>query len=238
MGPTAVSRGRLPSVTSVTFRRGLYAGRLFLGVGLMISLILTTVLLRSPRGAVVFEATFPLEVPLFASLGAMGGMMLFVSDRSKGVLEYLIAYGIRPGTLFVNCLLTTVGLSSIVLGSALAVGLGGFLATGHPLTTDLENSVLGYTIPMTYASSLFAASCGMIWSTLSTPRIGYNSQAGVAPLLGVAPPMLVLILAEAVDRSQYYYVTVGASLGFVALVAVLLLASTRLMGRERYLSAM
>lgn len=236
MSSTNPSRGKLPSVTAITFKRGLAAGKLYLGIGLLISLILTITLLRSAKGALVFETTFPLEIPLFASLGATGGMMLFVSDRSKGVLEYLIAYGMRPSSLFVNGLLTTMGLSTIVLGTALAVGIGGYLALGNSMSTDFQNAILGYTIPMTYASSLFAASCGMIWSTLSTPRVGMNSPSGVAPILGVAPPILVLILAETVDKSQYYYVTVGASVGFVALVAVLLVTSSRLMGRERYLS--
>jgi hypothetical protein len=233
------SGGRaLPSLRSITLRRGLIAGRAYLAIGLVVSLILTVVLLRTPRGSAVFVATFPLEIPLFASLGALGGMMLFVGDRSKGVLEYLISYGIRPGSLFVNCLLVTLVLSTIVMGSALTVGLAGYVATGNSISATLQNSILGYTIPMTYASSLFAATCGVIWSTLSSPRMGLNSPVGVAPILGIAPPLLVLIVAEGVDKSAYYYITVGAALGFLALVAALLVASSRLMGRERYLSPM
>jgi hypothetical protein len=233
----ASARG-LPSLLWVTLRRGFTTGRFYLAIGLLISLVLTVALLRNSHGSTVFESTFPLEIPLFASLGAMGGLMLFVGDRSKGVLEYLIAYGVRPRMLFVNCLLVTVALSTLVLGLALAVGLGGYLATGHAISTDLAQAVLGYTIPMTYASSLFAALCGMVWSTLSTPRAGLNSPVGVAPTLGVAPPIIVLILAESVDKSSYYDVTVGAAAGFVVLVLVLLAASARLMRRERFLSPM
>jgi len=228
----------LPSLLSVTLQRGLIAGRAYLVIGIVISLILTVVLLRTAKGSVVFVGIFPLEIPLFASLGAIGGMMLFVGDRSKGVLEYLISYGVRPRSLVMNCLLATVVLSTIVMGSALLVGLVGYVATGNSISATLQDSILGYTIPMTYATSLFAATCGVIWSTLSTPRMGLNSPVGVAPLLGVAPPVLVLIVAEGVDKSAYYYVTVGAALGFLALVAALLVASTRLMSRERYLSSM
>ncbi len=227
----------LPSLTAITFKRGLVAGRLYLGLATLISLILTTVLLHNAKPG-VFANTFPLELPLFATLGSMGGIMLFVSDRSKGVLEYLIAYGVRPRSLFLNVLLTAAALSSLVLLCALAVGLSGYLLTGHTLTADLENSILGYTVPMTYASALFATMTGMLWSVLSTPRAGLNSPVGVSPLLGIAPPMLVLILAEAVDKSAYYDITVGASIGFLLVVAGLLLVSTRLMGRERFLSAM
>jgi hypothetical protein len=228
----------LPSLLSVTLWRGLVAGRAYLAIGTAVSIVLAVVLLRNAHRSTVFVSTFPLEVPLFASLGALGGMMLFVGDRSKGVLEYLISYGIRPRSLFVNCLLVTVVLSTIVMGAALTVGLVGFVATGNSISVTLQNSILGYTIPMTYASSLFAATCGVIWSTLSSPRAGLNSPVGVAPMLGVAPPILVLILAESVDKSAYYDVTVGGAVGVLLLVAALLAASSRLMGRERYLSPM
>ncbi len=233
------SGGRaLPSLLSITLRRGLVTGRAYLAIGILVSLVLTVALLRTANRSTAFVAVFPLEIPLFASLGAMGGLMLFVGDRSKGVLEYLISYGIRPRSLFVNCLLTTVVLSTLVMGSALLVGLVGFVATGNTISTTLENSILGYTIPMTYACSLLAATSGIIWSTLSSPRTGFNSPAGIAPMLGVAPPILVLVIAEGVDKSAYYYVTVGASVGFLLLVVALLIASSRLMGRERYLSPM
>lgn len=226
----------LPSATAITFRRGLQAGRLYLGIGLAVSIILTVVFLRSARGPTLFVSTFPLEVPPFAALAAIGGLILFVSDRSKGVLEYLIAYGMSPGRLLFNYLLTTVGLSTIVLAVALAVGLGGYELSGNSVNSTLLDPVLGYTVPMTYASALFAATAGMFWSTLSTPRVGMNSPVGIAPVLGVAPPMLVLILAESVAKAEYYYVTVGAALALIVAVVLLLGAAARLMGPERYLS--
>ncbi len=222
----------------VTLRRGLLAGRFYVTIGVVVSLILTVALLRSAHGTTEFVAVFPLEIPLFASLGSMGGLMLFVGDRSKGVLEYFISYGVRPRTLFINSLLVTTALTTLVLGGSLAVGLGGYLATGNVLSTDLQNSLLGYTIPMAYASALFASIGGIIWSSLSTPRAGMNTPVGFAPMLGVAPPVVVLIVAEGVDKSAYYDVTLGASFGFLALVVLLLVASSRLMDRERYLSPM
>ena len=125
----------LPSLLSVTLRRGLIAGRAYLVIGIIVSLILTVVLLRTSHGSAVFVATFPLEVPLFATLGALGGMILFVGDRSKGVLEYLISYGVRPRALFLNCLLATVMLSTIVMGTTLIVGLSGYVATGNSISS-------------------------------------------------------------------------------------------------------
>ncbi len=228
----------IPSLLRVTIRRGVLAGRLYLGIGIAVSVLLAVVLLRTARTSSVFATTFPLEIPLFAAVGGIGGLMLFIGDRSKGVLEYLIAYGVGPRRLFANALAVTIVLSTIVLTASLAVGLGGYLALGKPVTTDLLDALLGYTIPMTYASALFATLLGIIWSALSTPRMGLNSPVGVAPILGVAPPVLVLLLAESVARAEYYYVTVGTAAGFLVLVAVLLAASDRIMDRERYLSSM
>jgi hypothetical protein len=233
---TPEPRAPLPSLVAVTIRRAVVAGRLYLALGTALALLLALVLLRSKNG--VFAATFPLELPLFASLGAMGGLMLFVSDRGKGVLEYMIAYGIRPWALFANFLFAAVALATLVLGSALLVGIGAYLAAGNTLTWDLEQSLLLYSIPMTYAGVLFSSVAGMIWSTLSTPRAGLNSPAGVAPLLAVAPPVLVLVIAEAAPRAEYYDITASAAAAFLVVVVVLLVAAGRIMGRERFLSPM
>ncbi len=150
------ARPRLPSLRQVTLRRGTLSGRFYLVIGVMVSLILTVALLRTARGTGESVAVFPLAIPLFASLGSMGGWMLFVGDRTKGVLEYFISYGARPRTLFINNLLVTVALTTIVLGGSLAVGLGGYLAVGNALSTELESSIFGYTIPVAYAIALFA----------------------------------------------------------------------------------
>ena len=226
----------LPSLAAITIRRGILAGRLYLGLATLLVLVLSFVLLHARPG--VFATTFPLELPLFASLGATGGIMLFASDRTKGVLEYLIAYGVRPGALFTNILLTTVVLATIVLGAALAVALGAYAALGNPFTIDLEKAILLYSIPMAFAGALFSTIAGMVWSSLSTPRAGLNSPVGIAPLLAVGPTILVLFVAEASPASQYYYVTAGAAGAFLLVVVVLLVGATRLMGRERYLSPM
>ncbi len=68
--------------------------------------------------------------------------------------------------------------------------------------------------------------------------MGLNTPMGLAPILGVAPPVLVLIVAKGVDRVAYYDITIGAALGFSALVVLLLLASSHFVDRERHLSAM
>jgi hypothetical protein len=55
-------------------------------------------------------------------------------------------------------------------------------------------------------------------------------------MLGIAPSLLVLIVAETSPKPDYYYITVGASVAIVVAVVGLLALSARLMGRERFLS--
>jgi hypothetical protein len=225
----------VPSLTVTTIRRTIVIGWLYLVIGSVISLILALVLVFGAHRT-AFATTFPLEIPLFAVLGSMGGLMTFSSDRTKGVFEYLIAYGVRPRTLFINGLLSAAAMAAIILALALGVGLGAAVARGVPLTEDLEKSLAFYTIPMGFAGALFTVTVGMLWSSLSTPRTGLNSPVGVAPVVGIAPTLLVLIIAETVPASEFYYVTVGAAALILTVVVGLLAMSARLMGRERFLS--
>jgi hypothetical protein len=227
--------GESPSLVGTTIRRTITIGRIYLALGTGLSLFLALILALASHGR-AFAITYPLELPLFAVLGSTGGLMTFTSDRTKGVFEYLIAYGVRPRTLFVNGLISTATMSSIILGSSLAVGLGVAVARGIPLTTDFEKSLALYTVPMSFAAALFTATVGMIWASVSTPRTGINSPVGIAPMIGIAPVVLVLIVAETVPTSEYYYVTAGAAGAIVLAVIGLLALSARLMGRERFLS--
>ncbi len=229
----SIGRPRMLEVT--TIRRTLRIGWLYLAIGSVMSLFLSLILLLGKDHA-AFATTFPLEIPLFAVLGSTGGLMTFSSDRTKGVYEYLLAYGVPPRTLFTNGLLATAAMSGIILALALGVGLGAAVARGVTITQSLVESLTLYTIPMGFAGGLFTTTVGMIWSTVSTPRTGMNSPVGIAPLVGVGPTLLVLFVAEDVPSGDYYYVTVGAALLIIVAVVALLALSAKLMGRERFLS--
>jgi len=225
------------ALAGTTIRRTIVIGWRYLAIGTGLALLLSLILLVATKhGGTAFSMTFPLEIPLFAVLGSMGGLMTFTSDRTKGVFEYLIAYGVRPRGLFTNGLLATAAMSAIILGLALLVGLGAASARGVPLTTDMLKAIALYTVPMSFAGALFTSTVGMIWSSISTPRAGINSPLGIAPMFGVAPTIFVLIAAESAPTVDYYYITVGASLAIIAAVVALLAMSARLMGRERFLS--
>jgi hypothetical protein len=223
------------SLVGTTVRRSITVGWRYLAIGTGFSLFLALVLIATGHHGDAFALTFPLELPLFAVLGSQGGLMTFTSDRTKGVFEYLIAYGVSPRTLFVNGLISTAAMTGIILSLGLAVGLGAAVAAGVALPMAFWNALGLYTVPMGVAAGLFTATVGMIWSSVSTPRTGMNNPLGIAPFFGVGPTVLVLLVAET-DHPDYYYITVGASVAIILLVVGLLALSARLMGRERFLS--
>ncbi|MGI0070795.1 MAG: hypothetical protein ACRECT_01785 [Thermoplasmata archaeon] len=224
------------SLLPTTVRRSLSMGRLYIVLGTVISVFLAIVLVRSPHA--VFATTYPLEVPLFAILGSTGGILVFSGDRTKGVFEYLIAYGVKPVTLFVNGLLAAITVSTIMLGAILALGLGIFFGHGGVNTLDLDKSLGLYSVPMTYAGTVFFTTVAMYWAALATPRMGMNSPVGIAPLLGVGPTILILLVAETSPVADFYYITAGGAGVVGAASVVLIVLSGKLMSRERFLSPM
>jgi hypothetical protein len=232
------SLARTPSGRSLmgtTLRRTLLIGWRYLAIAAGLTFLLSFVLVSVKNGA-GFVIAFPLELPLFVTLGSVAGLLTFTSDRTKGVFEYLIAYGIRPRTLFLNGLLASAAMAALTLAISLPLGLGIATARGISLNEDFANALAYYTIPMGFAGGLFTSTVGMIWSSVSNPRTGLSSPVGIAPLVGIAPTILVQLVAEGVASNEYYYVTVGAAAAILLAVAGLIAVSSRIMGRERFLS--
>ncbi|HEV2166413.1 MAG TPA: hypothetical protein VGS23_05495, partial [Thermoplasmata archaeon] len=71
---------RFPVLTGTTIRRTLSLGRLYLAIGVAVSLILALTLILGARSRGAFATTFPLEIPIFAVLGSTGGLLTFTSD--------------------------------------------------------------------------------------------------------------------------------------------------------------
>jgi len=228
------------SLLSVTVRRASVTGRFFLVYGTVVCIFLGVLLAHFSASS--FTSSFSLFVPIFGIVGSMGGLLVFTSDRTKGVLEYLIAYGYSPRRLFANVLLTTLILVSIVVGVGVSVSLGVYLAEGNAVTSKLVISVGVYAVPMALACAAFAATVGVYWTTLSSPRQGINSPIGLIPFIGILPSLVTLFVIVALAASgpisnDTLLLVLGSAIGLVALVVVVLLASMgRLLRRERFLS--
>jgi len=228
------------SLLSVTIRRASIVGRFFLVYGTAISLLLGGLLARFSGPS--FSSSFPLFVPIFGVVGSMGGLLVFTSDRTKGVLEYLLAYGYSPRRLFANVLLTTLVLVGIVVGIGVSVSLGIYLAQGYGVTSRLAISVGLYAVPMAIGCAAFAATAGVYWTALSSPRQGINSPIGLIPFIGILPALATVFVITALSLSGplstgSLLLVLGSAMAAVALfVLALLLSMGRLLRRERLLS--
>jgi hypothetical protein len=236
--PAAVPVSR--SLLLVTLRRASITSRFYLVYGTAVSIILGVLLAHFSPGS--FVTTYPLFVPIFGVVGSMGGLIVFTSDRTKGVLEYLIAYGYSPRKLFANVLLTTLVLVAVLVGISSSLSVGVYLAKGNPVTDTLLVSLVLYAVPMSFACAAFASTVGVYWTTLSSPRYGINSPIGLIPFLGIIPSLITLFVIESVSHSgplatSTLLLILGSAMGCVALVVIVLLVGMgKLLRTERFLS--
>ncbi len=224
-----------PSLFGVTVRRAFVTGRIYLGIATAVSVAIAVVI--GVASAAVFASFVPLLLPVYMVLAGMGGLMVFTSDRMKGVYEYLLAYGLTPRRLFLNAILASLVLVATVLGLALGVGLAVFVGRGNTVTGPLAVALALYTVPMSFTAVAFAATVGMYWSSVSSPREGLVSPVGLAPLVGVLPPLVTLFVGNAVGGAYADLAVVLALLVFVLVVLALIAAVDRLLPRERFLSS-
>lgn len=236
LAPQPVSR----SLLSVTVRRASVTSRFYLVYGTVFSAFLGAILAHF--SAPSFASSYPLFLPIFGVVGSMGGLVLYTSDRTKGVLEYLLAYGYSPRQLFANVLLTALILVCIVVGISVPVSLGVYFAERNSVTTTLVVSLGVYAIPMTFACSAFASTVGVYWTALSSPRQGINSPIGIIPFVGILPALVTLIALVVIERSgplsdTSLLLILGSAMVLVAVfVIALVLNMGRLLRRERLLS--
>ena len=238
--PEAASEEGRRSFLGPTIRRSFRSGRMVLVVGVVWSVILGVAIAVGSGSA--FASSFPLILPVFGSVSAVGALTVFTSDRTTGVLEYLMAYGVSPRRLFTNFIVAALASISIVLVIAVGASVGTYLALGNKVSTSLLLFLGGYAIPMSYVSGAFATTVGMYWSALSSPREGMNSPIGLAPFLGILPPVATLVLigtfgATVGITTNGFLLVAGGALTLVALTVLYLLANIgHLLRRERLLS--
>jgi hypothetical protein len=235
---------RLKALIKTNFKRAISFGSIYLILGIVISFLTGGLLTGIISGAasasvdtpLVVSQTFPLMLPMYVVLGSFGGLMVFVSDRTKGVFEYLIAYGVNVYEIFWSTLLTTLGLVTIVLGVSLTGNIAILLLMGGSIQPAMIELLLIYTIPVSYASVAFMTMAGMMWSSLTARIPGVNSPVGICTILGLAPVLAVLILSAFFASSGFLLLVGGVILILVALVVAMMVVANKRMNRERLLS--
>ncbi len=222
-----------PSLLGITIRRSFATGRAYFIVGVLYVFFLSLAL--SFSGPSSFASAFPILLPIFTVLGAIGGLTVFANDRIKGTFEYLLAYGVPPRRIFTEVLITSLTLVSIELVLTLALGLGLYVALGNGISSDLLLGLALYAIPESYACAALMAMLGVFWTSLASPRAGINSPVGLAPAFGILPQIVTLILSG-VFSAYLDEVLIGNVVVVVVIVLALLTLTNRLLPRERLLS--
>lgn len=246
------------SLAYVNFKRALNYGRIYLILGVATSLGILILLtfasgVTTPQtyayvlqveqtlgihnaSVILVALTYPDLVPMFAIISSVGALMVFSSDKTKGVYEYLIAYGVNPSSIFWSILAATLGIVSISLVISVSAALILLIALNGSVPYIFVQLTYSYIIPLSYAGAVFGSIAGMIWSSLSTRRAGINSPVGIAPFFGIVPVLAVLIISQSISPS-YLLVLVGAVSAFVVAGAALMIwvANNKLV-RERFLS--
>lgn len=231
------------------FRRAMSYGKLYLIIGIAFSLIIVGPTVASVNlapssanvsskevGSAVSLAIPGLMLPLFGVMGSMGSLMVFVSDKDKGVYEYLIAYGVEVSKIFWSIVLASMGLASIVLAISVSATLAIMAVLGAPITLNFLEMLGFYVIPITYATTAFINMIGMIWSSLTKRMAGINSPVGLAPIIGMAPIIAVFVSSVAIGPTYIIPFVASVSVAFLVLVAVMIRVSNTRMVRERFLS--
>jgi hypothetical protein len=239
----------LKSFVRTNFKRAVSFGSIYLILGIALSFLMggifswTTASVSTSASAsaeelpLLVSQLFPLMLPLFAVIGSLGGLMVFVSDRTKGVYEYLIAYGVSVYGIFWSTLAVTFGLVTVVLGVSIAGNMVLSLLMGGSIQLAMIEMLLIYSIPISYASTAFMCIAGMIWSSLTVRVPGVNSPVGISTLLGIGPVLVVFALSGLFGASGNFILLVGgATLVLAILVIVMMVVANKKMNRERLLS--
>lgn len=232
------------SLYSMIFRRSLSYGKVYLIMGLVISVLFigeTALTLNALKnfaqgsGSEIAGEIYPLLLPLTTIIGATGALMVFSSDKAKGVYEYLIAYGVNPSTIFWSVVVASIGLVSIILIVSVPVAAIVFALLGLALPSSFNELLILYSIPLSFTATAFMTMAGMIWQSLSTRRAGLNSPVGAAPVLGIVPVMTVFLLSLLLHADLI--LLVGAvSLAVLVSLGVMTGVANKKMQRERFLS--
>lgn len=244
--PPAPGTAHLRPLVVTNFKRALSFGKVYVVMGIALPILLTVELSVASNatatsssgveGAQILGEIYPLLLPVFVVLGSTGALMIFSSDRDKGVFEYMLAYGVDVTTIFWSIIAATLLLVTLVLAAAMVITVVSFVLTGVHLSVLIVELVVLYTLPLSYAAAMFMSMAGMIWSQLTARRAGVNSPVGVAPMLGVFPVLGVLVLALGAGPSNVLLVAGGASAAMILAVVAMASVSGSRMQRERFIS--
>lgn len=241
--PASPSEGAgLGTLVRINVRRAITIGRIYLGMATALSLLVTGLVVvetsQSGAAGTVIGSVLPSELPIFGVVGSLGALMVFVSDKSKGVYEYLISYGVDTSVISASIVLASLALVSIVLGiaggaSAILV----YVRTGAVPLYYLRELFVN-AVPLAFAATAFMTLACMSWAAIASPRAGINGPVGFAPTVGIGPLLVVLVTSGLAPPDLRMWIAPGVALALLGVVIGLVALLSRGSVRERFLSTL
>lgn len=232
----------LATLVRINVRRAVRVGRIYLGMAIALGLFATSlIVLETPgSGAVgtVLGTVVPAEIPIFGVVGSLGALIVFVSDRSKGVYEYLIAYGVETSVISASIVLASLALVSIVFAVAGGVSTALVLERTGTIPFYYVRDLLVDALPLAFGATAFMTMVSMMWAAVASPRTGVNGPVGFAPTIGIGPLLILLITSGLAPPAIRVWLAPGIALVLFGLVGLMVVLLSRGSVRERFLSTL
>lgn len=235
-------------------RRSLTSSKAYLIIGLALPLLVTILFFLVGRrmsastieltyglpataggGGVLVYSLVPSVIPVAAVIGTFSPLLLFVNDRSRGVYEYLLAFGRKPSDIFAGLIISVLVLSAVVVAVPVAVAASLVYSAAPMLLGPFTTEILVYTLPMGMIAPLFISGIAVMWVAL-TRRVQFvNSPIGLAPIFGLLPVVGVLMFSE-FDRGANTTLPLAiVSAAMAAATIALFILASRALGGERFI---
>lgn len=246
------------------FRRYLSEGKIFIGIGFVLPIILLLLFTFSgslgrnevSRTAIqelaakmgltnpdlyLVAVLYPFIMPVFSIVGSVMAPALYSEDKNNGFYEFIMS-STKIGTreIFWSIVLTGLAMVLIIIAVIFTATLIIFIALNGSIPFFFLRELAVYSVPVAVVASLIVSSVAFL-SEAMTKRISFvNSPAGIAPIFGIAIALIPLLFFETslsgpVNLNQLLTI-LAAYVGsaFVAFV-ILFFIITKRMVRERFL---
>lgn len=186
-------------------------------------------------GGILVYTFIPSVIPLAAVIGSFSPLLVFVNDRSRGVYEYLLAFGRKPAEIFIGLVISVIVLSVALIAVPVAVAGSLIYISSGALLGRLMTEILVYSLPVGFVAPLFISAISVMWVSLTKRMQFVNSPIGIAPLFGLLPVVAVLLFAE-FDRGANLTLPLAfVAAGMAAATVVLFAIASSALGGERFI---
>jgi hypothetical protein len=186
------------------------------------------------RGALDLTTALPLvsvALQVFAAvIFASPVLLLYVYDKTNGVLEYFLSLGMSQGEIYRQYLKAALMLSSGLVALEIVINVVAGLIEARSLTLLLEVSVLVVALALPAVS--FETLIMMSFSSLQKQRVGANQPLGMAVGIFTVLPAYIIPLALPSLAVEIDLLLAGI---IAALSLVMYMSASRLISREKLL---